>query len=83
MILPEFGILAAPEADRSELWDGLFGTWLKDVPGVKAVTIADSLLWELYFDIPQLSTNAREVGVVTPFLTADPYFTQELGIGSP
>jgi hypothetical protein len=83
MILPEFGILAAPEADRSELWTGLFGTWLKDVPGVKAVTIADSLLWELYFDIPQLSTNAREVGVVTPFLTADPYFTQELGIGSP
>ncbi|MEM6375658.1 MAG: glycosyl hydrolase [Pseudomonadota bacterium] len=83
MMLPEFGILAEQGADRTAVWNELFTNSLKQVPGVKAVTIADSLVWELYFDIPQLSTNGREVGAVAPFIKNDPYFSRNLRIGSP
>ncbi len=64
MILAEFGIQAGNSQDRSHLWNDLFSRQLKALPGVKAVTIAESPLFERYFDIPMIARRAGETAVI-------------------
>ncbi len=81
LLLAEFGLLANRGADRSLLWQNLLQNQLKQVPGVKAVTVADSVLFEEYFNVPRLSTNAQEVGVVKGITDQDSYFRNGLRLG--
>lgn len=60
MFLPEFGILAEPERDRTDLWRRVFQEYLPGMPAVQAVTVADSLLFELYFNLPRISTRPAD-----------------------
>jgi hypothetical protein len=60
LFLPEFGILAEPERDRGALWRRTFETLLPEKPGVGALTIADTELFELYFNLPRVSGPGAE-----------------------
>ncbi len=82
LLLAEFGILAEPTRDRRDLWQRVFGTYLRSVPGVRAVTVADSDLFELYFNIPRVSTRPEESALLRRMMD-DPYFTRELRVGPP
>lgn len=81
MMLPEFGLHAEYGADRRALWQDLFNRQLKSVPGVKAITIADSLLFRDYFEVPLLSTSVDEAGLVSQILRQDPDYQGGLRIG--
>lgn len=83
MLLAEFGILAPKGAERRDLWQDLLGNKLKSVPEVRAVTVADSLLFEEYFDIPMLSTNAAETETFARTVGQDSYFAGKLRLGRP
>jgi hypothetical protein len=82
LFLPEFGILAEPERDRTELWRRTFETFLPAKPGVSAITIADSLLFELYFDLPRVSGRGAESEALRRLLDEGGY-TRRLRIGTP
>lgn len=60
LLLAEFGVHAEPERDRSALWRRTFERYLPAKPGVGAVTIADSELFERYFDLPRVSGRGGE-----------------------
>ncbi len=64
LLLAEFGILAEPGRDRSALWREALLERLPALPGVKAITIADSLLFELYFNIPRLGDTPGDLTIV-------------------
>ncbi len=81
MMLPEFGILSEPDDDRRALWAKTLNTYLKSTPGVKAVTIADSELFALYFNIPVLSKNAAETNTVRAIRENDGYYRSKLRLG--
>ena len=64
MFLPEFGIQAPEGQDRSSAWTELVTRQLPNLPGVKAITVADSLLFDLYFGLPMLSAAPAEVAAL-------------------
>lgn len=82
MFLPEFGIISRKDVDRRDMWQKLLTKQLKSVPAVRAVTIADSLLFQEYFDLPLLSTNVREIEVFNDTMRRDPYYDGPLRLGS-
>jgi hypothetical protein len=81
LLLAEFGILAGVNDDRSQLWHEALGDRIPSLPGVKALTIADAELFEVYFDIPRLSNNPVEAGIVRGYATNDPHFAPTLRLG--
>ena len=83
MLLAEFGILAPRGGDRRDLWQSVLTEKLRSVPNVRAVTVADSLLFQEYFDIPLLSANPGEADVVARTAGSDPRFQIRLRLGSP
>jgi hypothetical protein len=83
MLLPEFGILSKLGADRRDLWLQVLGDKLQALSGVRAVTVADSFLFQSYFDIPLLSTNAAELDVIRQVAGPKTYFAQPLRVGRP
>lgn len=82
IFLPEFGLTAEPSDDRRPVWNTLMTRWLRDRPGIKAITIADSELFSQYFNLPRLSTNGPDLSLVQPFLQSDPYFNSPRRLGN-
>ncbi len=64
IFLPEFGVVAPKGFDRSAAWSELLSQQLPNLPGVKAITIADSLLAELVFGVPMLSDSPSETAAL-------------------
>lgn len=62
--LPEFGISAFKSQNRAPAWSQLFTQQLTQMPGVKALTIADSLLFEQIFDQPRLHAAPNETAAI-------------------
>lgn len=81
MMLPEFGIISESGDDRRALWAQTLNQSIRSTPGVKAVTIADSDLFALYFNIPTLSKQPADLEEVRSLRANDGYYRQELRIG--
>jgi hypothetical protein len=82
MILPEFGLVGRQGDDGSAVWADLLQRRLRAMPGVAAVTIADSELFALYFNIPRISAARPERDVVRRAIAADSFYRPELRIGT-
>lgn len=70
MLLAEFAVQAGSSQDRSHLWKELLSTQLPALPGVKAIAIAESPLFERYFDIPMIGKRPNEMAEVRQQLHA-------------
>lgn len=73
IILTEFGPTSEPNQSRGKMWTDLLTTQLKGKPGVKAITIADTMLFEDYFSVPMLSTRPTEVNMFKSQAAANGY----------
>jgi hypothetical protein len=80
MMLPEFGLLARSSDDRRALWSDVLTRYLKSTPNVRAITIADSQLFALYFNIPALSANLADTNTVREIRAQDGYYRPELRV---
>jgi len=81
MLLAEFGMLAESSDDRQDLWNEVLTKDLKKMPGVKAITIADSDLFAEYFNIPRLSGSDDDLSVLKRVSSQDSYFSKSLKTG--
>lgn len=73
MMLPEFGLLARASDDRRALWNQVLTRYLKSTPNVRAITVADSELFSLYFNIPVLSKNPDDTNTIRTIRNQDSY----------
>jgi len=74
MLLPEFGLSAPANIDRTETFTRTFTEFLPATPRVRAVAIGDADLFAGFFDLPRFSQRPEEVAVFQRHVLGDPFY---------
>ena len=78
--IPEFGVVSASVADRSERMRVLFDDELPAIDDIRAFAFADGELWAQFFDVPLLGHVEEELDVWREQVWDSEYYTGEVKI---